>query len=481
MSVALQHEPQPGARPAPAAEWLTCLGAASLLAAALAALGRVLSGGPLRAGVLYIDAFGALLLAVTSFVGLAALLYSVGYMRHEVASGRVTAREGTAYYLWFGLFLLTMVAAAVVENAGFLWVAVEATTLVSAVLVGFYHRKTAVEAAWKYVVLCSAGIAFALLGIILLYFAAVRAGLPSEAALNWTELLAAAPRLDPGVLRLGYALVLVGFGTKAGLAPMHSWLPDAHSQAPSPVSAVLSGVLLNTALYAVLRFHAVASLALGAFPGHLLLGFGLVSLAFAVPFLLAQKDFKRLLAYSSVEHVGIIAIGAGIGGPLGLYGAVLHMVGHSMAKSLLFLSAGNLGQRFHSYRMERIRGVVRTLPVTGPLLLLGLLAITGLPPFNLFPSEFTILAAGFRAGRYWVVGALLAALALAFAGMLLHVKEMALGDPPPAIGARGEAGAGSVLPLLLPLSLVVLCGLWLPPALSRAALQVAALLGGGAP
>jgi len=477
MSVALQPQPHPGPRPAAAAEWLACLGALLLLVGALAVAGHVLKAGPLRYGPFYVDAFSALILSVTTFIGLAALLYSVGYIRYEVAAAHVTTGEGTVYYLWFFLFLLTMVVAVVVENVGFLWVAVEATTLASAVLVGFYNRKTAIEAAWKYVILCSAGIAFALLGIILVYFDAVHAGLSPEDALNWSHLLAAAPRLDPGVLRLGYVLVLAGFGTKAGLAPLHFWRPDAYSQAPSPVSAVLSSALLNTALYAVLRFHAVAVQALGAFPGQLLLGFGLVSLAFAVPFMLAQKDFKRLLAYSSVEHVGLIAVGAGIGGPLGLFGAVLHMVGHSLVKSLLFLCAGNLGQRYHSYRLERIRGSVRTLPFTGPLLVIGVLAITGMPPFNLFLSEFTILVAGFKAGHYWAMAVVLAAISLAFAGMLLHLKEMALGEAPEHL-PRGEAGAGSTLPLLLPLAFVLLLGVWVPPLLGGAITQVTSLLGG---
>ncbi len=477
MSVVL-HRQSPTLRPASLAEWLGCLGAGALLAAALAVAGLVLAGGPLRFGLLYVDAFGALLLAVTTFLGLTATLYSVGYIRYEVASGQITARQGSVYYLWFFLFLLTMVAALVVENVGFLWVALEATTLVSAVLVGFHDRKTAVEAAWKYVILCSAGIAFALLGIILLYFAAVRAGLEPETALEWSHLMAAASRLDPAVLRLAYVMVLVGFGTKAGLAPMHTWRPDAYSQAPSPVSAVLSGALLNVALYAVLRFHAIAVLGLGgAFPGRLLLAFGLISLAVGTPLMLAQRDFKRLLAYSSVEHVGVIAVGIGIGGPLALYGALLHMVGHSLTKTLLFLTAGNLEQRYHSYRMERIHGVVRTLPFTGPLLVLGVLAVTGLPPFNLFLSEFTILAAGFQSGHYWAMAGMLVAIALAFAAMLLHLREMALGEAPAAL-PRGEGSAWSTLPLLLPLAFVLLLGLWVPPVLSDALNQIVGLLGG---
>ncbi len=451
------------------------LGLVGILVRAVAGRGAWTALG----GLLFVDSFGALMLALIAFVGLAATLYSAAYMRHELATGHVTARQVLYYHLWFHLFQLSMVAAVVVDNLGFLWVAIEATTLVSAILVGFYNRRTSLEAAWKYVILCGAGIAFALLGLILLYHAGVQAGLSPAAALDWTRLLDAAPRLNPALVRLAFALALVGFGTKAGLAPMHSWLPDAHSQAPSPVSAVLSGVLLNTALYAVLRLYMVARRALGpGFPNGVLLTFGLMSLLVAGLFILVQRDFKRLLAYSSVEHMGLICIGIGLGGPVGLFGAVLHMVGHSLTKSLLFFTAGNLGHRYHTYRMDRIRGALHTLPVTGPMLVAGTLVITGMPPGGLFLSEFSIVAAGFATGRAWAGVLVLAGIALAFAGMMLHLKEMALGLAPAGL-PTGERYTWATAPLLLALVPALLIGLWLPPGLTGLIRQVAGLLGGG--
>ena len=460
--------------------WIGGLGSALLVGLAVTLGLWVLQHGPWTGlwGIVYVDAFGALMLTLITFVGLIAMFYSATYMRHEVEKGQLTDSHVLTYFGWSYLFGATMVAAVVVENLGFLWVAIEASTLVSAFLVGFYNRRNSLEAAWKYVILCSVGIAFALLGLVLLYTAGVQAGLDPAQALNWTHLMAAAPKLNPAYVRMAFALALVGFGTKAGLAPMHSWVPDAYSQAPLP-TAVLSGVLLNTALYAILRFHAVAVRTLGpGFSSHLLLAFGLISLGLAALFILVQKDFRRLLGYSSVEHMGLICIGVGLGGPVGLTGAVLHMVGSTLAKSLLFFTAGNVGHRYHTFRMERIRGAVRALPVSGPLLIVGTLALTGMPPTSVFLSEFSIVAAGFKSGQVWAVVLLLLGIALAFAGMLLHLREMALGEVPHGI-ETGERASWASVPLWLPLALVVLLGVWIPPALSEAIRQIAGVLGGG--
>lgn len=460
--------------------WAGGLWSGLLLGLSLFTARSVLSNGPVQAlfGILYIDSFGALLLVLITLIGLMATLYSGAYLRYELNKGQVTSSQVLHYYVWFHLFQLTMVAAVTVQNLGFLWAAVEATTLVSAVLVGFYNRRESLEAAWKYVILCGVGIAFALLGIILLYSAGVQAGVDHASALNWTSLMPVADRLDPALVRMAFSMILVGFGTKAGLAPMHSWLPDAHSQAPSPVSAVLSGVLLNTALYAILRFYAVTVRAVGpAFPNDVLLVFGLISLGTAVLFILVQRDLKRLLAYSSVEHMGLICVAVGLGGPIGMFAAVLHMVGHSLAKSLLFFAAGNLGHRYHTYRIARIRGAVRALPVTGLLLVVGVLAITGVPPTALFLSEFSIVAAGFATGHPFTAVLVMAALAIAFAGMLLHLREMALGEVPHGI-PTGERLDWRAVPLLLPVILVVLLGIWVPVEIAVLIRQVAGLLGG---
>ncbi|HEY3369082.1 MAG TPA: hydrogenase 4 subunit F [Symbiobacteriaceae bacterium] len=462
------------------ATWIGGLWSALLLVVSLV-LGRsVYLNGPWHGfyGMVYVDLLAVLMLGLISFVALTAALYSAGYIRHEVEKGQLTEWQVLGYYVLFHLFVLIMIAAVVVENLGFLWITIEATTLVSAVLVGFYNRKTSLEAAWKYVILCGAGIAFALLGLILLYSAAVRAGMDPATALNWTDLAASAKKLDPAAVRMAFALVLLGFGTKAGLAPMHSWMPDAYSQAPTPV-AILSGALTNTALYAVLRFHVISVRVLGpAFSGNILLVFGLISLGMSVLFILVQKDFKRLLAYSSVEHMGLICVGIGLGGPVGLFGAVLHMVGHTMGKALLFMTAGNIGHRYHTYRMERVQGALRALPFTGPLMVIGAMAITGMPPTALFLSEFSIVAAGFNTGRIWVSAVVLLGIALAFAGMALHLREMILGDVPHGIHTGERFSWGSV-PLLLPLIAVVILGIWIPAPFAAVLRQVAGLLGGG--
>ncbi|MDO8690667.1 MAG: proton-conducting transporter membrane subunit, partial [Dehalococcoidia bacterium] len=314
------------------------VGSLATLGAGAAVAVRVFREGPASAwgDLLYVDALGALLIVVIVLVGFLAAIYSVGYMRREVEHGKVASSRLGGYYLCYHAFIWTMLLAGMVNNLGLLWAAIEATTIVSALLVGFYRSKAALEAAWKYLILCTVGITFALFGVLLTYYASIH-GLGEEAGLSWTTLVAHAGQLDPGLMKLAFVFVLVGFGAKAGFAPLHNWLPDAHSQAPSPVSAVLSGVLLKCGLYGVLRFYLVASGATGPeFSSRLLMGFGLVSVVVAVPFILVQTDLKRLLAYHSVEHIGLIAVAIGLGGPLGLYAGLLHLFNHAMAKALLF-------------------------------------------------------------------------------------------------------------------------------------------------
>lgn len=449
-------------------------------AAGLGLASRVFTAGPLASagGFFYVDALGALLIAVISVVGAAAVAYSAAHMAREVEEGAMPPARLRFYYPLLQVFLASMFLVAVVNSLGVLWVAVEATTLASALLVGFYNTKTAMEAAWKYTILCSVGIALALLGTIFLYVAGMHRLGEGAAALDWTSLMAAARHLDPRTVKLAFILALVGYGTKAGLAPMHTWLPDAHSQAPSPISALLSGVLLNAALYGILRFHAIASGALGpAFSSRLLLIFGLLSVAVAVPFILLQKDFKRLLAYSSVEHIGLIAAAVGLGSPLAAFGAAMHLFNHAVTKSLLFMLAGNLVQKYHTREIHAVHGALRTLPVSGPLLLAGGFAITGLPPFGIFTSELTIVTAGFGAGHPWAAGLALLLLALVFAGIAYHLIHMAFGSPPAQVG-REEAAPGALVALALPAVLTLLLGLYVPPALAGVFQQVARVLVG---
>jgi hydrogenase-4 component F len=467
-----------GRLPAPWSERAHLLGASALLAACLGLAGRVFGGGPLAAGdLLYADALSALLVAVIGLVGWGGAAYSVGYLRHDVAEGRLAANQGRWFVQWYQLFLLVMLATVLAENLGLMWAAVEATTLASAVLVGFYRTRAAMEAAWKYLLICTVGITFALFGVLLIYYSGVRAAGLEEGALSWRAMMAAAPRLDPALVRLAFIFVLVGFGTKAGFAPLHTWLPDAHSQAPTPVSAVLSGVLLPCALYAILRFHLIAVGTVGpAFSSDLLVLFGVLSAVVAVPFVLVQRDLKRLLAYSSMEHIGLIAAAVGIGGPLALFAAGLHLLGHAVGKALLFFAAGNVSQRYGTRAIGRISGAASVLPLSGAALLAGALALAGAPPSVLFTSELGLLAAGFAGGRGLSATLLLACLALVFAGLVYHAARMSLGRRPERV-RRGEGRSDGLL-IGLPLAALALLGVWLPPPLVEAIQQVAAVLGG---
>lgn len=462
-----------------ACEKVQAAGAFLMLSAGLATAFQVLTGSPIAGGngFIYVDALGAFNISLIVLVGFTASLYSVGYMRHEVSEEAITARQFRLYYLWFHLFLFTMLAVSVVNNLGLLWVGIELTTLVSALLVAFYKKGTALEAAWKYLIIGSVGIAFALLGIIFIYLSGIHLLGEDPRALNWSVLSQAAGHLNPQWILLAFILVLVGFGTKAGLAPMHFWLPDAHSQAPSPVSAVLSGVLLNTALYGIFRVFAIANATLGGKAASFLVFFGLLSIAITVPFILVQHDLKRMLAYSSVEHMGIITLGVGIGGTLGYYGAFLHMFNHSMAKSLLFFSAGNINQKYHSKRMDRISGVLQAMPATGGMFLIAAFAITGAPPFNIFISEFTIMTAGFTGGHIWATVLFVLSVVLIFAGMIYYVVKMAFGEAPAKL-ERKEIDRWSTAALLIPLAMVIAFGLYVPPFLSDAIHQVSEVLQG---
>ena len=448
---------------------------ASLLA--LVVVTRVFLAGPIAYGPFYLDALGALLLAVIALVGWGGAAESIGYLRHDVAARRLAADQPRWFYVWYHLFLVSMFAVVTLENLGLIWVAIEATTVFSAILVGFYRTKDSLEAAWKYLIICTVGISFALFGTLLLYYAGAH-GLGSEAsALSWRVLRANAGQLDPRLIRLAFVFLLVGYGTKAGFAPLHTWLPDAHSQAPTPVSAVLSGVLLPCALYAIVRVHLIAVGALGpAFSSTLLIAMGTLSVAVAVPFILIQHDLKRLLAYSSIEHVGLMTVAFGLGGPIGFFAAAVHLVTHGLGKALLFFAAGAFSERYGTRNMARIHGAARALPFSGPILLAGALAIAGAPPSGLFLSELSLLAVGFSTGRTWVSIILLACLTLIFGGMVFHAGRMVLGAPRRTV-KRGES-VGALALVGLPLAAVVLFGVFIPPPIVSAFGQVVTLLGG---
>ncbi len=461
-------------------EWVNVVGATATLGAGIALALRVFGGGPVRAlnDLLYVDALGALLLVVVVVVGFLAALYSIGYLRRDVEHGKVLPNQVGWYYLGYHMFVWTMLVTGTVNNLGLLWVAIEATTLVSALLVGFYRTEAALEAAWKYLILCTVGITFALFGILLTYYAAAQQ-LGGEASLSWTTLMEHAGQLDPGLMKLAFVFVLVGFGTKAGFVPLHTWLPDAHSQAPSPVSAVLSGVLLKCGLYGVIRFHLIVARTVGPeFSSHLLLGFGLLSVVVAVPFILVQRDLKRLLAYHSVEHLGLITTAIGLGGPLGLFAGLLHLFNHAMAKALLFFVAGNLSQHYGTTQMSRIRNALQAMPAIGTLLLMGTLAITGVPPFAIFVTEFGIVGASFAQGYAAVGVVLIIALAIVFAGAFGHALEMAFGRPRQQLSSTLVGPFGAVA-VAVPTAFVLLFGVYLPVPVGQAVQQVALIFSRG--
>jgi hydrogenase-4 component F len=389
---------------------------------------RIRSAGVLETGrYLRADGLTAFFLINIGFIFALVLSYSVGYLRH-IPAGRFSSPRW--FYSLVFLFLFTMMAVYLSANLGMLWICVEATTLASALLVGFYNTEGAVEAGWKYLVVCTVGIAFALFGTIALYLAAVKSGVNPESALDWSVLMNASPSLGAArdLVKLSFVFVAVGYGTKIGFVPMHSWLPDAHAEAPSPISALLSAVLLNCAMYALLRFDAIASHAIGSGFSHtLLLIFGGLSVSVAALLMIVQRDLKRLLAYSSIEHMGIVAIGVGIGGPFGLFGALLHTFNHSVAKALMFFVAGNVRESFGTLRMRRIHGMARSLPWTSAGLVVGSLAIVGMPPFGLFISEFMILTAAFKASRYFIAILLMVALSVVFGALLHHFQRMLAG------------------------------------------------------
>lgn len=455
-------------------------GASATAAAALTLSRTVFVHGPVMdvGQFIYVDSLGAFIISLIAVVGLISACYSVAYAAHDLKTGEIRENRLNWYYFWFYIFMFTMLAVVMANNLGLMWVAIEGTTLASALLVGFYDQQGSLEAAWKYIIICTVGIVFALFGTILLYYAAVPVAGEGSSALNWTTLADVADSLNPRLLKLAFIFVLVGYGTKVGLAPMHTWLPDAHSQAPAPVSAMLSGVLLNCALYGILRFHLIASKSLGTdFSANLLLIFGLLSIAVSLPFILVQHDFKRLLAYSSIEHMGIIAAAIGFGGKLGLYGAFLHMLNHAVTKSSMFLVAGNVTQKYRTKKIGRIKGAVRTMPVTGPVLLLCTFALAGVPPFNMFLSEFAIISSGFSQGKLLSAGLMLGLITIVFAGLIFAAGKMAFGTPSAKV-RPGENGKWSAFIVTVPLIVILLMGIYVPPFVEHMLAQVVSLMGG---
>lgn len=431
-------------------------------------------------GFFYWDALSALLLSVIIIISGYVVLFSQSYMEQEVEEGKIPRSRLRWYYFWIWMFIGTMLWVVSTPNFGLIWVGIEGTTLATALLVGFYREKAAIEAAWKYIVLCTVGISFALLGTLLLYAAAGRVNGYSLLSLDYRLLQGWAAQLDPALVKLGFLFAFIGYGAKVGFAPMHPWLPDAHSQAPSPVSALLSGVLLNCALYAILRWHIlVRQTSIGPdFSGKLLVVFGLISLGAMVAFILLQKDLKRLLAYSSVEHMGILALGFGLGTPLAIWGASLHLLLHALTKANLFVVVGRIVHKTGTRQILKIRALMSLWPYSAFLLLLGFLAITGTPPFGTFRSELSILAGLFATGHPMLGFFASLFLTLIFAGFLYHFIGMLFGKPSEH---QLDCQSESWRPILLgvPILVVLLLGIFIPESINQALWQVVELIQGG--
>jgi hydrogenase-4 component F len=410
--------------------WLGTAAASGVLVAGVVLAVDVVRGRPVMGldGILRVDALSAFMVIVIGVIAVLATWQGVRYLEAEIAAGRCTRRHASLYSVLVQAFLATMLLAVLAANLGVLWVAVEATTVVTTFLVGHRRTRSSLEASWKYIVICSVGIAMAFLGTVLVYLAALHASGHGPNSLDWASLVAQSHHLDPGVMRLGFALVVLGYGTKVGLVPMHSWLPDAHSQAPAPVSALMSGVLLTVAFYAILRFKVIADGALGvAFPRTLLVIGGLLSLLVAASLLLTQRDYKRMLAYHSVEHMGLIALGAAAGSPLAIAAVLLHVLGHGLAKGVLFLASGEILLTEGTSEIERVPALLSRRPVLGGIFGFGLVALLGFPPFSLFVSELNMLRAEFQVGLGWAAAASLVCMVVIFAAVMTHGRHLLFG------------------------------------------------------
>jgi len=404
-----------------------------------------------------LDMIGAWVILCTAIVYLLASIFSIGYMRLLGDDARLWG-----FYALFAGFALTILLSAVMNNAGLYWIAIELTTLVSTFLVSFERMAESIEAAWKYIIIVSAGISLALLGTLLFYWCGSFILGPTY-DMTWDVLRQAAPQMNPTLTILAYLLVLVGYGTKVGLAPMHTWLPDAHSESPAPVSAMLSGALLNGAMLGIVRYLSIAdAAAVGTLARTALVAFGVASLLVGALFIVRQEGVKRLMAYSSVEHMGVIALGFGFGGPFGVAGALYHMLNHSLNKSLMFFGAGNVMRGYGSKEIRDIHDVWARAPVLGPLWLAGAVAITGAPPFGLFLSEFVILRAGLERSFAWAAVAMAVLLIVIFIGFLNHFRAMYFGDSDDADAPPLRVNAWCVAPMGLALVPLIVLGLWWP-------------------
>lgn len=449
--------------------------------------------------IFYVDSLSVIIIVSIAIVGFVSSLHSISYIGKQYKQGALDKKHFVRYYQGFNVFLFTMILVPIANNTGLMWAAIEATTLISVLLIMIYVKKSAIEASWKYLVIATVGLSLALFGTILFDYSAGTTTSSTESSgqnllqgnnknnnivsegIKWSAVFGHGSgssssssnnnsinntwHIDPLIIKVAFIFILIGYGTKAGLAPMHTWLHDAHSEAPTPVSALLSGVLLNCAMYGIMRFHIVTSNVIGSsFSSQLLIIFGIISAGIAAASIYFQKDMKRMLAYSSVEHMGIISTAIGFGGFLGIYGAILHIINHAIVKPLMFLASGSISQKYETKSIEHIGGVIKIMPVTGILFLIGGMAILGIPPFNIFVSEFLIFSSGIQSGQYLPFSLLLLFLLGIFAGFIRHLIKMFFGLPPSRI-TKGEMGKLSVIPMLILAGLAIVLGLYIPHSL----------------
>lgn len=420
----------------------------------------VVDQGSVSASALFaLDPLGAFAAFVTVLVGFFASLYSIGYLRAEVEKGIIGPRRVRQYFLFLKLFFFAMLLALATVNPVVMWIAIEATTLSTAFLISFYNKPSATEAAWKYLIINSLGLLLSLLGTLLFL------ALPGmkEGSYTWPMLMESAATMSPLLVKMAFVFILVGYGTKIGFVPLHTWKPDTYSKAPTPIAALLSSVLLNVAFLAILRFKGLTDTVLhSSFTSELLIAFGVLSVVFAAIIIFLQKNYKRLLAYSSIEHAGLLALGFGFGG-VGVFAALLHMLYHSLGKSLIFFTAGNVFLKYSSTKMHHVTGMMRTMPLSAPVLFIAFIALLGLPPFGLFTTEFLLLSTGMEQHPF-IVAVVIAALAVLFFGFFKHLIAMLFGQAPEGL-ERGESNALTQWPLVLLLGLLLVLSWYLPETL----------------
>lgn len=464
---------------------INATGATLLLLASIYITHGVIAFGklsfPQLGGFFYIDSLSALMLDIILILGSMVCIYSIGYLNKEYEHKAVDLRSIRLFYILIYVFIFTMIMVVTIQNLGLMWIAIEATTLASVFLVGFYNNKHSIEAAWKYIIICSVGIVLALLGIVFINYASVSVFHESSSQLNWLFLNENAAKLDASILKIAFIFIFVGYGTKVGLAPMHTWLPDAHSQAPAPISALLSGVLLNSAMYGIIRVTIIVNKSLGSsiYTGRLLLAAGLLSIATAALFILKQRDYKRLLAYSSIEHMGIIALGLGIFTPASVFGALFHIINHAFTKSMLFLSSGNVYLKYKSKEISRVTGLLKVLPITGTVFLLGLFAIAGMPPFSVYSSELNIIIASFDANHTAIGILLILLISLVFVGIAASMLTMFFGDAKDKDIVRGDINYPGAAIIIILFAVIAVMGLYMPKQLAVLIESASGIITGG--